>query len=69
MTDIQLFECFNIELQNGGMLWKVKNRANDAAKKLTVLAGEPGSKERIAAYRAQAEANLPLFEDEDNGAD
>ena len=47
-------------------LWKIQNKAVDAARKITIMKGEPGSKERIEAYRAQAEAGLPLFEDQDD---
>lgn len=69
LTDVQLFECFNVELPNGaGNLWQVKKiKGAEAAKKVKIVAGEAGSKERIELYRQRVEQysadEKSIFED------
>lgn len=60
MTEIELFECFNVKLANGN-LWNIKPRKVSASKEIETVAGEPGSKERIEFYRQQVELGNTLF--------
>lgn len=66
LTDIELFECFNVELPGGGDLWEVKYlKAEKPSMKIERQPGEPGTPERIAKYREMVERGETLFEDEE----
>lgn len=66
LTEIELFECFNVELPGkAGYLWEVKRtKPTKPSMKIEKLPGEPGTPERIELYRQRIEAGLPLFEEE-----
>lgn len=67
ISDIELFECFNVELPGGGDLWRVTYPREKISGKIEKLPGEPGTKERIALYRQRLEQNAQseksIFED------
>lgn len=66
LTDIELFECFNVEIPGAGDLWEVKHlKAKKTSMKIEKKAGEAGTPERVAKYREMIERGETLFDDKE----
>lgn len=69
LSDIELFEMFNVELSDGSDLWHIMPRWGQDTFidnfNASATIKDNGRAERIAKYRNLADKNLPLFVEND----